>query len=144
MMCFGGIGLAALIALRRRRRQRHVCENAEGQILGLHRSTAIYISATILLFLLEYSLLITSYNTELACHISINSRSSLNHFATPPLLLIAKVTVAERIIKTTRCDWLVATTNVFARTLATKVWPIQFSNRPDVCCVGLDNKRQKF
>ena len=81
MMCFGGIGLAALIALRRWRRQRHVCENAEGQIVGLHRSTAIYISATILLFLLEYSLLITSYNTELACHISINSRSSLNHSA---------------------------------------------------------------
>ena len=41
---------------------------------------------------------------------------------TPPLLLIAKVTVAECVIKATRCDWLVATINVvFARTLATKV-----------------------
>ena len=34
------------------------------------------------------------------------------------LMLIAKVTVADRIIKATRCVWLLATTNVdFARTL---------------------------
>ena len=43
-------------------------------------------------------LLITSYNTGRACHILISS--------------------AERVIKATRCDWLLATTNVdFARTL---------------------------
>ena len=41
----------------------------------------------------------------------------------PPLLLIAKVTVTERVIKDTRWDWLVATTNVeFVRTLTTKVF----------------------
>ena len=34
------------------------------------------------------------------------------------LLIAAKVTVADRVIKATRCDWLLATTNVdFARTL---------------------------
>ena len=43
-------------------------------------------------------LLITSYNTGRACHILISS--------------------AERVIKATRCNWLLATTNVdFARTL---------------------------
>ena len=46
----------------------------------------------------EEPLLITVYNTGRACHISISS--------------------AERVIKATRCDWLLATTNVdFARTL---------------------------
>ena len=77
MMCFGDLGRLTTPAATK------TCENAEGQIVGLHGSTAIYISATILLFLLEYSLLITSYNTELACHISINStsRSSLNRSA---------------------------------------------------------------
>ena len=29
-------------------------------------------------------------------------------------------------------------------TLVTNVWPIQFSNRPDVCWVGLDNNIQTF
>ena len=46
----------------------------------------------------EEPLLITSYNTGRACHISISS--------------------ASRVIKATRCDWLLATTNIdFARTL---------------------------
>ena len=62
--------------------------NAEGQIVGLHGSMAIYISATILLFLLEYSLLRTSYNTELACHLYL-TRSRALHSAIPPLLLTA-------------------------------------------------------
>ena len=95
-------------------------ENAEGQIVGLHvGSTAIYISATILLFLLQYSLLITSYNTVLAYQLT---PPRVLRSTTPPLLLIAKVTVAERVMKAMRCDWLVATTNVvFAHTLATKL-----------------------
>ena len=83
MMCFGGLGLGCphCVASSATPAATKTCENAEGQIVGLHGSTAIYISATILLFLFEYSLLITLYNTELACHISNNSCSSLNHSA---------------------------------------------------------------
>ena len=46
------------------------------------RYVGSFISATILLFRLEFPLLITSYNTGRACHISINStsRSSLSHY----------------------------------------------------------------
>ena len=81
MMCFGGPGLGCTHCVASSATK--TCKNAEEQIVDLHGSTAIYISATILLFLLAYSLLITSYNMELACHISINStsRSSLNHSA---------------------------------------------------------------
>ena len=85
MMCFGGRGLGCphCVASSATPAATKTCENAEGQIVDLHGSTAICISATILLFLLAYSLLITLYNTELACHISINltSRSLLNHSA---------------------------------------------------------------
>ena len=80
MTCFGGLGLGCPHWPAATK----TCENAEGQIVGLHWSTATYVSATILLFLFEYYLLIPSYNTVLvACHISINltSRSLLNHFA---------------------------------------------------------------
>ena len=30
------------------------------------------------------------------------------------------------------------------RMLAKQVWPIQFSNRSDFCCVGQDNERKSF
>ena len=85
MMCFGGIGLGCTHCVESSAMPAatQTCKNAEGQIMGLHGSTAIYISATIILFLLDYSLLIASYNAELACHISVNStsRSSLNYSA---------------------------------------------------------------
>ena len=74
MTCFGGLGLGCThcVASSAMPAATKTCENAEGQIVGLHGRPSIYISATILLFLLEYSLLITSYNTGLACHLSIN------------------------------------------------------------------------
>ena len=48
-----------------------------------------------------------------------NGRSWVKpHIREHDTLLIAKVTVADRVIKATRCDWLLAATNVdFARTL---------------------------
>ena len=62
----------------------------------------------------EEPLLITSYNTGRACHISISS--------------------ASLVIKATRCDWLLATTNVdLARTLHNFRLTVSFSNRSDVC-----------
>ena len=85
-MCFGGLELGCphCVASSATPAATKTCENAEGRSWAYTGSTAIYISATFLLFLLEYSLLITLYNTELACHISNNStsRSSLNRSAT--------------------------------------------------------------
>ena len=39
----------------------------------------------------------------------------------PPKLLMAKVTVAERVTKATHCDWLLTTNVEFARTLHNKL-----------------------
>ena len=54
MMCFGGLGLDCpdCVASSATPAATKTCENAEGQIVVLHGSTAIYISATIVLFLL--------------------------------------------------------------------------------------------
>ena len=116
-------------------------ENAEGQIVGLHGSTAIYISATILLFLVFFADNFVQYATSLA--INSASRSSLNH---------------STIIVDCKGHGGRARHESYALRLAscynkrcvrayignkTKVRPIQFSNRPDICCVGLEDKRQK-
>ena len=49
MMCFGGLGLGCThcVASSAMPAATKTCENAEGQIVGLHGRMAIYISATI-------------------------------------------------------------------------------------------------
>ncbi len=152
MMCFGGLGLACThcVASSATQAATKTCENTE----AIWAYTGAWQFTSVRPFFL-YSLLITSYNTELACHISINltSLSSLNHSA---IIVDCKghgrrahhKSYALRLAScyNKRCVRAYIGNKSFLMRLhwQQKSGPFNFSKRPDVCCVGLDNKRQKF
>ena len=94
-------------------------------------STAIYISSTIILFILENSLLITSYSSLPKIN-QLEFASSLSHSAIIVQGSALRAAIGQLLQQTLSSRAHRQQKFLNARTLATQVCPIQFSNRPDV------------
>ena len=142
------LGLAALIALRRqwrRRRRRHAKGADRGPTRehgNWHQSDHSFISIRVFFadnFVQYGTSLPLALFTQLFRHYC-----SLLTSRPPSRVIKLRAAIGYLLWQTLSSRVHLQLKFLNPRTLATNVWPIQFSNRSDVCWVGLDNKRQQF